>query len=45
MLLHYSGGIIFKTKNEKYIASNALVEINSLHYFCWHILAYLIMIS
>lgn len=29
MLLCYSGGIIFKTKNEKYIASNALAEINT----------------
>jgi hypothetical protein len=30
MLLCYSGGMIFKTKNEKYIASNALAEINTL---------------
>jgi hypothetical protein len=29
MLLRYSGGIMFKTKNEKYNASNALAEINT----------------
>lgn len=29
MLIRYSGGIIFKTKNEKYITSNALAEINT----------------
>jgi len=29
MLLRYSGGIILKTMNEKYIASNALAEINT----------------
>jgi len=31
MLLCYTGGIIFKTKNEKYIVSNALAEINTVH--------------
>lgn len=27
----YSVAILFKTKNEKYIASNALAEINTVH--------------